>query len=114
MKRIYGCIYVHFEAISSLTRNEQMRCSKAFRGNANGAKYTLHNKQIYGCIYVHFEAISSLTRIEQMRCSKAFRGNANDAKYTLHNKRSEEVTSALPRTFQENMIRPIEVKKKCP
>ena len=39
MERIYGCIYVHFETILGFTRNEQMRCSIAFRGNANGAKY---------------------------------------------------------------------------
>ena len=36
---MYGCIYVHLEAILGLTRNEQMRCSKVFRDNANGAKY---------------------------------------------------------------------------
>ena len=39
LERIYGCIYVHFEAILGFTRNKQMRRSKAFRGNVNGAKY---------------------------------------------------------------------------
>ena len=35
-------IWIHlcyFEAILGFTRNEHMRCSKAFRGNANTAKY---------------------------------------------------------------------------
>ena len=38
MERIYGCLYVHFEAILGFTRNEQMGCSEAFRGDENGAK----------------------------------------------------------------------------
>ena len=38
-KGICGFIYVYFEAILSSTRNEQMRSSKPFRGNANGAKH---------------------------------------------------------------------------
>ena len=39
LERICGCLYVHFETILGFTRNEQMRCSKAFQGNENCAKY---------------------------------------------------------------------------
>ena len=39
LERIYGCLYVHFQASLDFTRNEQMRCSDASRGNTNGAKY---------------------------------------------------------------------------
>ena len=39
---IYGCLYVHFESILGFTRNEQMECLEAFRGNENGVKHTLN------------------------------------------------------------------------
>ena len=39
LEQIYGCLYVLFETILGLSRNEQMGCSKAFRGNANGAEH---------------------------------------------------------------------------
>ena len=39
MDRICGCLYVHFETILDYTRNEQMWCLEAFRGNANCAKH---------------------------------------------------------------------------
>ena len=39
MERIYGCLYVHFEAILSFIRNEQMGCLEALLGNTNGAKH---------------------------------------------------------------------------
>ena len=38
MEPIYGCIYVHFETILGITRNEQLGCFEAFRGNTNGVK----------------------------------------------------------------------------
>ena len=39
LERICGCLYVHCEIILGFTRNEQMGCSEAFQGNANGAKH---------------------------------------------------------------------------
>ena len=39
LEQIYECIYIHFEVILGFSRNEQMRRSKTFRDNANGAKY---------------------------------------------------------------------------
>ena len=33
------CLYVHFDTVLTFTRNEQMRCLDAFRGNANGDKH---------------------------------------------------------------------------
>ena len=39
MERIYRCLYVHFEAILDFTRNEQLGCFEAFRGNKNGVKH---------------------------------------------------------------------------
>ena len=40
LERIYRFIYVQFEAISCFTRNEQMGCLEAIRGNANGVTHT--------------------------------------------------------------------------
>ena len=37
-ERIYGCLYVHFEANLGFMRNEQMGCLEAFHGDTNGAK----------------------------------------------------------------------------
>ena len=46
MEPIYECIYVHFETILGITRNEQLGCLEAFHGNTNGAKhprnFTIH------------------------------------------------------------------------
>ena len=39
LERICGCLYVHLETILGFTRNEQMGCSEAFRGNASCAKH---------------------------------------------------------------------------
>ena len=39
MELIYGCLYIHFEAILDFTRNEQMGCSEAFRGSEIGVKH---------------------------------------------------------------------------
>ena len=42
LERICGCIYDHFETILGFTRNEQIGCSNAFRGNTNCTKHP-HN-----------------------------------------------------------------------
>ena len=39
MERIYECIYVHLETILGFTKNKQIGCLEAFRGNANGVNH---------------------------------------------------------------------------
>ena len=43
LEQICGCRYVHFETILGFTRNEQIRCSEAFRGNT---KVTKHQRKV--------------------------------------------------------------------
>ena len=42
MERIYGCIYVRFEAILGFTRNEQIVCLEVIQVNINGAKHSMN------------------------------------------------------------------------
>ena len=39
LEQICGFLYVHFEIVLGFTRNEQMRCLKAFLGTTNCVKY---------------------------------------------------------------------------
>ena len=79
MERIYGCLYVHFEANLDFTRNEQIGCSKTFQGNANSVK---HPHNVTSHVGTHRNVLGeNMFRPEEIKkCSK----NIQKSKVIIH------------------------------
>ena len=63
-------IYVHFETILGFTRNEQMGCLEAFRGNANGVKHTRNVTSHVGILRNNVFGENITRPVEVQKCRK--------------------------------------------